>query len=158
MRQKVILKGPVLTRSGYGEQARFALRALQSREDLFDIYIQPLSWGATTWISEQTEERASIDSLIKKTIGFLQQGGKFDMSLQITIPNEFEKMASLGTLPITILQQRQKIKIFGSMFGVPAELSSARDFKYIHPLLPPPLGYKWKLIKSGVWSLLPRDG
>ena len=96
MRQKVILKGPVLTRSGYGEQARFALRALQSREDLFDIYIQPLSWGATTWISEQTEERASIDSLIKKTIGFLQQGGKFDMSLQITIPNEFEKMASVN--------------------------------------------------------------
>jgi glycosyltransferase involved in cell wall biosynthesis len=96
MKQKVILKGPVLTRSGYGEQARFALRALQSREDLFDIYVQPLSWGATTWISEQTEERASIDSLIKKTIGFLQQGGKFDMSLQITIPNEFEKMASVN--------------------------------------------------------------
>ena len=37
MKTKVLLVGPVLTRSGYGEQARFAMRALRSREDLFDI-------------------------------------------------------------------------------------------------------------------------
>ena len=37
MRKKILVSGPVLTASGYGEQARFALRALRSREDLFDI-------------------------------------------------------------------------------------------------------------------------
>ena len=37
MRKKILLKGPLLTRSGYGEQARFALRSLRSRIDLFDI-------------------------------------------------------------------------------------------------------------------------
>jgi glycosyltransferase involved in cell wall biosynthesis len=95
MKQKIILKGPVLTRSGYGEQARFALNALRSREDLFDIYIQPLVWGQTSWISDQTEERQFIDSAIEKTIVFLQEGGKFDLSLQVTIPNEFEKMATV---------------------------------------------------------------
>ena len=66
MKQKIIIKGPVLTRSGYGEQARFALRALRTREDLFDIYIQPLVWGQTSWISEQTEERQFIDHAIEK--------------------------------------------------------------------------------------------
>tara|TARA_R110001583_G_scaffold38769_2_gene124983 strand:+ start:15274 stop:16527 length:1254 start_codon:yes stop_codon:yes gene_type:complete len=96
MKQKILLKGPVLTRSGYGEQARFALRALRSREDLFDIYIQPLIWGRTSWLSEQNEERSFIDSAIEKTIGFIQQGGKFDMSLQVTIPNEFEKLAMVN--------------------------------------------------------------
>lgn len=95
MKKKIILKGPVLTRSGYGEQARFAMRALQSREDLFDIYIQPLQWGRTSWLAEQDEEREFIDERIKKTIEFLQQGGKFDMSLQTTIPNEFENMANI---------------------------------------------------------------
>ena len=35
MKKNIILVGPILTRSGYGEQARFALRALRSREDLF---------------------------------------------------------------------------------------------------------------------------
>mgnify|MGYP001346800657 CR=1 FL=1 len=37
MQKSILLKAPLLTRSGYGEQARFALRALKSREDLFDI-------------------------------------------------------------------------------------------------------------------------
>lgn len=95
MKKKIILKGPVLTRSGYGEQSRFALRALRSREDLYDIYIQPLTWGSTSWISEQSEERLFIDETIKKTIEFIHAGGKFDMSLQTTIPNEFEKMANV---------------------------------------------------------------
>ena len=95
-KQKILIKGPVLTRSGYGEQSRFALRALRSREDLFDIYIQPLSWGKTSWISEQTEERQAIDEYIKKTVYYLQQGGKFDMSLQVTIPNEFEELGTVN--------------------------------------------------------------
>ena len=96
MRKNIILKGPVLTRSGYGEQARFALRALRSRPDLFNVFIQPLQWGATSWINEINEERRWIDDAIEKTIGFIQQGGRFDASLQVTVPNEFEPMAPLN--------------------------------------------------------------
>ena len=39
MKKKIFVRGPVLSQSGYGEQSRFALRALRSREDLFEIYI-----------------------------------------------------------------------------------------------------------------------
>ena len=60
MKKKILLKGPLLTRSGYGEQARFALRSLKSREDLFDIYIQPLQWGSTSWIASMTKENGLI--------------------------------------------------------------------------------------------------
>jgi glycosyltransferase involved in cell wall biosynthesis len=96
MKKKVILKGPLLTRSGYGEQSRFALRALRSQPDEFDIYIQPLAWGKTSWLHEQDEEREFIDQAIEKTIAFIQQGGRFDMSIQCTIPNEFENMATVN--------------------------------------------------------------
>jgi hypothetical protein len=96
VKKKILLKGPLLTRSGYGEQARFALRSLRSREDLFDIFIQPLQWGKTSWTSESTDERKWIDQTIEKTIGYIQQGGQFDMSLQVTIPNEFQKMAPVN--------------------------------------------------------------
>ena len=96
MKKKILLKAPLLTRSGYGEQARFALRSLRSREDLFDIFIQPLQWGQTSWINEYDEERQWIDQTIEKTIGHIQQGGKFDISLQVTIPNEFEKLAPVN--------------------------------------------------------------
>ena len=96
VRKKVLLKGPLLTRSGYGEQARFALRSLRSREDLFEIFIQPLRWGQTSWTSDMDEERFWIDQTIEKTIGYIQQGGQFDISLQVTIPNEFERLAPIN--------------------------------------------------------------
>jgi len=96
VRKKVLLKGPLLTRSGYGEQARFALRSLRSREDLFEIFIQPLQWGQTSWTSDMDEERVWIDQTIEKTIGYIQQGGQFDISLQVTIPNEFERIAPIN--------------------------------------------------------------
>jgi glycosyltransferase involved in cell wall biosynthesis len=96
MKKRVILKGPILTRSGYGEQARFAFRALMSRPDLFDIYIQPLQWGATSWVNDLSEERILIDQMIEKTIMHMHQGGNFDISVQVTIPNEWEAIAPVN--------------------------------------------------------------
>jgi len=93
MKKKILLKGPLLTRSGYGEQARFALRSLRTRQDIFDIFIQPIQWGQTSWLNESTEERQWIDQQIERTIAYIHQGGKFDISLQVTIPNEFENLA-----------------------------------------------------------------
>ena len=93
---KVILRSPLLTRTGYGEHGRCVLRALQTRQDLFDIYIQPLSWGQTSWTGEYTEERAWIDQAIEKTILHAQQGGTFDVAVQVTIPNEFETIAPIN--------------------------------------------------------------
>jgi hypothetical protein len=96
MKKKILLRAPLLTRSGYGEQSRFALRALRSRSDLFDIYIQPLQWGQTSWISEEDDEKKWIDVTIEKTIAYIQQGGKFDASFQVTIPNEWENIAPVN--------------------------------------------------------------
>jgi glycosyltransferase involved in cell wall biosynthesis len=96
MKQKVLVKGPVLSQSGYGEQARFALRSLRSREDIFDIYIVPIAWGKTGWISYDNEERAWIDSRIRETHLYNQSGGQYDISVQVTIPNEWERIAPVN--------------------------------------------------------------
>jgi glycosyltransferase involved in cell wall biosynthesis len=93
MRKKILVKAPALSRSGYGEQARFALRALRTREDVLDIYIVNIPWGGTGLIVEESEERAWLDQTILKTQVYVQNQGAFDLSLQITIPNEFEKIA-----------------------------------------------------------------
>jgi len=55
MKKKVIVKGPALSRSGYGEQTRFALRALREYEDQFDISLINLSWGNTGWIWKENK-------------------------------------------------------------------------------------------------------
>lgn len=96
MQQKILVKAPALSRSGYGEQARFALRALRSREDLFDIYLINIPWGHTGFITPVNEERDWITGLQHKTEQYLRQQGQFDISLQITIPNEFEKIAPVN--------------------------------------------------------------
>jgi hypothetical protein len=97
MKKKIVIFGPVLSVSGYGYQARFALESLRRKEDIFDIYVINTLWGANGWIPEQTEERQYIDSLILKTNKYLSQPNQgFDISLQITIPTEFKKMCPLN--------------------------------------------------------------
>lgn len=97
MKKKIFIRGPVLSQSGYGEQARFALRALRSQEDIFDIYIQPIPWGKTGWVWEKSEFREWIDEKIKHTQLLLQQKQlQPDISLQVTIPNEFEKICPIN--------------------------------------------------------------
>ena len=98
MKFRVIVRGPVLSMSGYGEQSRFALRALRRHEDKFDIYVVAIPWGNTNWISDNDEEREWLDDKIRKTSALLQaeKNPQFDMSLQITIPNEFEDLARVN--------------------------------------------------------------
>ena len=96
MRKKVIVRGPALSQSGYGEHTRFLLRSLKSREDLFDIYLLNVGWGKTNWLFEDTDERTWIDFLLKKTMFHTQQNGTFDMSLQVSIPNEWQPLAPIN--------------------------------------------------------------
>lgn len=97
MKKKILVRGPVLSQSGYGEQSRFALRALKSQEDKFDVFIVPIPWGKTGWIWEESEFRQWIDERITLTQVLIQRKElSVDMSLQITIPNEFQKIAPIN--------------------------------------------------------------
>ena len=62
---KVLVRGPALTRTGYGEHCRFVLRSLRQIEDL-DIYLIPVNWGQSAWVWEDNEERQWTDDIIKK--------------------------------------------------------------------------------------------
>jgi len=97
MKKKVLVRAPVLTRSGYGEHSRFVLRALRTQEDLFDIYVLPVAWGQCGWIYNDNEERRWLDQLITKTAHYQQQGNpQYDISIQVTIPNEWQRLAPVN--------------------------------------------------------------
>lgn len=96
MKKTIFVKGPVLSQSGYGEQSRFALRALRTVEDKYDILIHPINWGQSGWIWEDSEFRQWIDGRILATQAVARSGNfRPDITLQITIPNEFTKMSSV---------------------------------------------------------------
>jgi len=94
MKKKVLIVGPILTQSGYGEHARMVYRALKSREDLFEIFINPTNWGQTSWLSENNEERKDIDNIINKTFAHIQQKLPFDTTMMVTIPSEWKQYRS----------------------------------------------------------------
>ena len=91
-----MVRAPMLTQSGYGEHSRFIIRALRSREDLFDIYLEPLNWGQTAWVSKSSEENEWLNKMIQKTGLYIRNNPVFDMSIQVTIPNEWERIAPVN--------------------------------------------------------------
>ena len=92
----ILVRGPALSRSGYGEQTRFALRALRKYEERFNILLVNTGWGHTGWISESGEERDWFDVLLAKGHQHTQQNLPIDISLQVTIPNEWERLAPIN--------------------------------------------------------------
>lgn len=83
-----MIVGPALSRSGYGEQTRFAIESLKDSKK-YDLYLHNTNWGASSWISHDEDCREYIDSLISKTTG-LPEDFRADISLQVTVPNEFK--------------------------------------------------------------------
>ena len=96
--KKIIVRGPALSRSGYGEHCRTVLRALNASEEEYDVYLINTNWGQTGWVHEDNEERRWIDSLIMKTVtlGARQSLNtvNFDLSLQVQLPTEWSNMAT----------------------------------------------------------------
>jgi len=86
---KVLVKGPALSMSGYGEQTRFMLDAIRHRKDI-DLYLVNLGWGKSNLVSVDNDRTRWIKALIAKTATTHQANKdfKYDMSIQVTIPNE----------------------------------------------------------------------
>ena len=94
---KVLVKAPALSMSGYGEQARFLLRAIKSRKDI-DLYLVNIPWGKSNNISAFDAESNWLKGLIAKTVMVVEADKNFsyDVSIQVTIPNEWEKIAPIN--------------------------------------------------------------
>ena len=96
MKKSVVVRGPVLSQSGYGEHTRLVLRALRTRESEVDIFIIPTGWGETGWLCELSEERDWIDERVVATNTHLEANRPFDISVQVTIPNEWDRLAPVN--------------------------------------------------------------
>jgi glycosyltransferase involved in cell wall biosynthesis len=94
--KKVIVRGPALTQSGYGEHTRFVLRALRLQEPELEIHVIPTNWGQTGWIAIPDEEREWIDKAVQDGAKYIESKQPYDISVQVTIPNEWEKMAPIN--------------------------------------------------------------
>jgi glycosyltransferase involved in cell wall biosynthesis len=86
--KKVLLRGPLLTASGYGEHARQFFRWLETRTDI-DLRVQCLNWGNTTWYINPDIENGLIGRIMEKT-NFNLNNESFDISIQVQLPDEWD--------------------------------------------------------------------
>ena len=96
---KILIEGPILTQSGYGEHTRFVFESLLG---LADLYVKPLGWGQTTWkISEASKE--VIDGINRQEEYSVECKNKgvipsYDLQVHVGIANEFTKKAPKSIL------------------------------------------------------------
>mgnify|MGYP002628295261 CR=1 FL=1 len=90
---KILLEAPILTQSGYGEHSRVVYQSLKDKG--YDIYINPLNWGNTSWTRSEDEEE--IGKLIVNFHKYMKESKdqnknpEFDMQIHVGILNEFQK-------------------------------------------------------------------
>ncbi|MHB8407877.1 MAG: glycosyltransferase family 9 protein [Acidiferrobacterales bacterium] len=92
---KLIFKGPVTTASGYGVHSRQLLKAVLAA-DAFDVSVHPINWGQTPFILEPDPFMDTVKLLAIKREMEQQSNTQYDLSVQVTIPNEFEKIARVN--------------------------------------------------------------
>ena len=77
---RVLLEGPILTNSGYGEHTRLVYKSLSEDENV-DIFVNPLSWGKTSsWIPRVEDEfHLSVDLNVHKLQMYFESKQKKDI-------------------------------------------------------------------------------
>lgn len=88
-KKTVIIRGPLLTQSGYGCHSRQVARWLFDRADVkgdVEVVTNPMMWGRTPWLLDPEKE----DGLVGKIIQNARPIQKADISIQIQLPNEWD--------------------------------------------------------------------
>ena len=82
---KVLLRAPLLTNSGYGVHSRQVFELLNERTDI-DLVVECLNWGQTPWLINENLEDGLVGKIMSKS---KKIEGKFDLSIQIQLPDEW---------------------------------------------------------------------
>jgi len=86
----VLLRGPVLTQSGYGVHCRQVAKWLLSKDNI-DLKVQALPWGDTPWLLNPNAHGGLVKKIMERTAdpaSFKQRS--FDVTFQLQLPNEWD--------------------------------------------------------------------
>jgi glycosyltransferase involved in cell wall biosynthesis len=97
-RKKVLLRGPVLTQSGYGVHTRQVAKWLFDRDDL-DVEVQALPWGDTPWLIDKNLYDGFVGRIMERTVD--PTGKRYDATVQVQLPNEWDTQFSNTNIGIT---------------------------------------------------------
>ena len=85
---KAVVRGPLLSMSGYGNHAREVYRWLEEKEGV-DIVTQILPWGVTPWHVNPDALGGMVNRIMRKSVP-LNTEQNIDISFQVQLPNEWD--------------------------------------------------------------------
>lgn len=97
--KRVLVRGPVLTQSGYGVHCRQLAKWCLSKGD-WDVKFQALPWGDTPWIINPKLYGGLIEKIMKNTVD-VNSDQEYDISFQLQLPNEWAPKAAKRNIGIT---------------------------------------------------------
>ena len=93
---RVIVRGPLLSQSGYGVHSRQVFKWLLSQGH--DISCQVLPWGITPWYLNAEDLNGLVGEIMKRTA---QPNERFDYSFQVQLPDEWDVSLATKNFGIT---------------------------------------------------------
>jgi len=98
MKKKVLVRGPLLSQSGYGNHSRQIFKWLKSKKDV-EVYTQVLSWGITPWLIDIHAEDGLMGQVMEASINAMPSD--IDISYQIQLPNEWDPKLAKFNVGVT---------------------------------------------------------
>lgn len=92
--KKILLRGPLLTNSGYGVHSRQVYKWLSGLKNV-DLKCQILSWGNNPWILDLKYDNGIIKEILDRSIDSKEiLITKFDETYQVQLPTEWIKISN----------------------------------------------------------------
>lgn len=98
--KKVLVRGPVLTQSGYGVHSRQIARWALGRSD-FDVKFIPMPWGVTTWYTNPSACDGLVGQMVQRSQEKINAPKEFDISFQVQLPHEWDTSAAKFNVGVT---------------------------------------------------------
>lgn len=97
--KSVVLRGPVLTQSGYGVHCRQVARWLLNRKDI-NVKFIATPWGDTPWLINPDAYEGFIGQIMSRSVDPSMVKNN-DLSIQLQLPNEWDPTFSKVNVGIT---------------------------------------------------------
>jgi glycosyltransferase involved in cell wall biosynthesis len=100
---KVLIRGPLLSMSGYGVHARQIFKYLNARND-FNVECALTPWGHTPWYVNPDALSGLVGDIMQKST----PTGNYDISFQVQLPNEWDNKLARKNVGVTAAVETDK--------------------------------------------------
>lgn len=100
---KILIRGPLLSMSGYGNHARQIFELVKAAKPEAELHCDVLPWGNTSWIlSKDYCSDNNFDQIIQKTmLSYKVNETQFEEVYHIGLPNEWKPFENSKNIGIT---------------------------------------------------------